>query len=486
MTALVWIQREFRIDYLPALQQALEHHNQIIVAYFHSPQLADEGGGKTSPTASDVWLAKALHTLQSDYQKRQGRLWIVTGDFSTQFEELVKQYAIAEVFYSYQVGQRFFDQQTRALEICTQHQIQLTPCDSEDLIHPTEITNLSGLPYKVFTPYCKKVIARLHQMVPLKPSPSYLQKTDYHEVPEPFSNVPDDLQIACQAHWATNVLHDWEVGEKAAWQRFHDFTQDDLQGYSTGRDFPAMSTISRLSPYLHFGHINVRSLYVELLANQQEGAEAQAWIRQLVWRSFARYLMVWFANKERQPFNDRYRHIEWSQNQTLLKDWQTGHTGIPIVDAGMRELWHTGTMHNRVRMLVASLLTKNLNLHWINGLEWFENTLFDADPANNSMGWQWVAGCGVDAAPYYRLFNPVVQSQKFDKQGEYIKRWLPELQTLSEKAVHEPWNHPLECEMKGVTLGQDYPHPIVDLAKSRVVHLQRVERLKSLNSDELN
>lgn len=170
--------------------------------------------------------------------------------------------------------------------------------------------------------------------------------------------------------------------------------------------------------------------------------------------------------------------MSWQEDLTSYQAWQKGLTGIPIIDAGMRELWETGTMHNRVRMLVASFLTKNLNQHWLQGKAWFDNTLFDVDPANNVMGWQWVAGCGVDASPYYRLFNPVTQSIKFDAKGEYLRQWLPELKNLSSKAIHAPWENQNECRLKGVVLGNDYPLPLVDLKQSRTTHLERVASMK--------
>jgi deoxyribodipyrimidine photo-lyase len=207
-------------------------------------------------------------------------------------------------------------------------------------------------------------------------------------------------------------------------------------------------------------------------------AAAQAWLRQLVWKEFARHLLFWFANTQQQPFMLKYQTMPWQAANQDTQAWQKGLTGYPLIDAGMRELWAIGTMHNRVRMLVASFLTKNLNQHWLTGKAWFDDTLLDADPANNVMGWQWVAGCGVDASPYYRLFNPVTQSEKFDTKGDYIRAWVPELKSLSSKAIHAPWQHVAECTLKGITLGNTYPLPLVDLKTSREQHLQRVASLK--------
>ena len=476
MSALVWIQREFRVDYLPALQTALEKHENVIVAYFHDVNHNLGGATKT-------WLANALENLQQAYQARNGSLWIVDGDFQQEFEQLVKDQNITQIYYSYQVGEGFFEPQQQVLDICSEMKVGLTPFFSEDFFDPSEVKNLKGSPYLVFTPFYKNCMKQIDQVAPLHLTQKNLTKTAMVNVPKRHTRIPPNLVDTGNKKWASKILKYWQVGENSAWQQFDTFLENAIKEYDTDRNFPSVDATSRLSPYLHFGHVTPVSLYFYVQTKIETGElneqQIQPWIRQLFWRGFARYLLVWFPNKEKTEFNDKYAQLEWQKDDITLNHWQNGLTGIPIVDAGMRELWETGTMHNRVRMLVASLLTKNLNIDWREGLNWFADTLLDADSANNSMGWQWVAGCGVDAAPYYRLFNPVVQSEKFDKQGEYIKKWVPELKPLSSKAVHEPWKHELECQMKGVTLGKDYPHPIVDLKKSREQHLSRVEALKN-------
>lgn len=486
MAALVWVQREFRVDYLPALQVALENHEKVIVAYFHDSNVSLESNSSNKSSASQAWLYHALKQLQLDYQQRDGQLWIVQGTFNERFKSLLETQNIEQVYYSFQVGELFSAQQEQALEICTAAKVGLTPFFSEDFFEPSEVKNLKGSPYLVFTPFYKNCIKQIGLLEPQELSPKSINKTKQIEIPQEYKNLPKDLQQIADKPWAKKMLKHWQIGEQAAWHNYDLFLERQIQEYDKDRDFPAIDATSRLSPYLHFGHVSPISLYLYIQGKLEQGdlseSASQPWVRQLFWRSFARYLLVWFPNKEKREFNDKYSKLHWQQNAYNLKAWQQGLTGIPIVDAGMRELWETGTMHNRVRMLVASLLTKNLNIDWREGLNWFEHTLFDADPANNSMGWQWVAGCGVDAAPYYRLFNPVVQSQKFDKQGEYIKKWLPELKALSSKAIHEPWNHIMECQMKNIALGTDYPQPIVDLKRSREQHLQRVDELKTLVS----
>lgn len=477
MTTLVWIQREFRLNYLPALQQALDDSERVIVAYFHDEK-------SVIGEANSVWLAQSLQTLQAQYQSQDGDFWIVAGDFKTELDALIRKYEVSKIHYTYQVGLSFRQQQQSALSVCQKHEIVLTPFFSEDLLLPEEILNQQNKPYLVFTPFYKRLMAQQALIAPLEHTRQNLAKTSIIPVPKIFQRLPCDLRSLVSESWAVSLMSNQQVGEIHAWTQLENFIDSDLHDYALNRDFPALSATSRLSPYIHFGQIPINALYFRLLSEMELGASstaaAQVWIRQLIWHVFARYLLYWFPETEQQPFQKKYQFMEWSDDEGRLKAWQAGKTGIPMIDAGMRELWQTGIMHNRVRMLVASFLTKNLNQHWLHGKAWFEETLLDADPANNTMGWQWVAGCGVDASPYYRLFNPVVQSKKFDTQGEYIKYWLPELKTLSAKAIHEPWLYAEECRLNNITLGEDYPLPIVDLKLSREEHLQRVNTLKSI------
>ena len=474
MTALVWIQREFRTDYLPSLNEALSKHDNVIVAYFHD---ASSPLGR----ASALWLGHALEALQKKYNDLGGRLWIAQGKFEASFQKLIETHKITQVYYCHQVGHTFVKNQQSVLTLCQKHHVYLQPFYSEDFFNPCDIKTLKAEPYLVFTPFYKNCLTKLDQLTPLLPTINAWNKTANIAVPLEYRPLPEDLKVLQKTSWAKKMMQHWRVGEQAAWQNFETFLSH-ISDYSEERDYPSITATSRLSPYLHFGHINPVTLYFEiqvaLEAGQLKWHQAEPWVRQLFWRSFSRYLLTWFPFKEELEFNKKYRGITWDYDEVSYKAWCRGQTGIPIIDAGMRELWETGTMHNRVRMLVASVLTKNMNHDWRQGLRWFEETLFDADPANNAMGWQWVAGTGVDAAPYYRLFNPVLQSQKFDSQGEYIKKWVPELKALSSKSIHEPWNFQAECISKNIYLGKDYPKPLIDLEMSRTAHLKRVEQLK--------
>ncbi|MBN2865638.1 MAG: deoxyribodipyrimidine photo-lyase, partial [Thiotrichales bacterium] len=472
MTTLVWCQRELRLQHNLALQMALKQPGLVIFGYFHDPKNCI--GGRDS--ANTLWLAQALQSLQQAVANRGGALWILEGDFSEQFAALITEYKITEVLYSFQPGEPFSTQQTLAQAICQTQNVKLTPLYSEFLIEPSQFSNQQGKPYLVFTPFYKALIKQADHIHALDAAIPDLKATAQIALPEKAKTLPSSLNALLQATWAKPLMAPWQISENAAWQTFENFLEQQLTNYAIDRDFPALDASSHLSPYLHFGQISIKALFHECQARTVNGSlsaeSVMPWLRQLVWKEFARHLLCWFPQTQTLPFQTKYNAMNWTQANPQTQAWQLGQTGIPIIDAGMRELWATGTLHNRVRMLVASLLTKNLQQHWLLGKAWFDFTLFDADPANNVMGWQWVAGCGVDAAPYYRLFNPVTQSVKFDEHANYIRRWVPELKRLSNKAIHAPWEHLSECQIKGIELGKTYPKPLVNLAQSRLEHLE--------------
>ncbi len=496
MTTLVWLQREFRLTALPALQAALSSSEDstsensekspglVIFAYFHDPE-------QTVGDANTLWLAHGLQTLQQAIRAKGGYLWIIEGGFESQFSEVLSSYQVKQVFYTFQVGAPFKELQQQALAVCQNQGVALQPFYSEFLVEPDKIRNQQNNPYLMFTPFYKTLLAKQALIEPLDESVGDLSAT---ALLKPFDqawlDLPTSLKALLTVPWAQKIManvhasQSWQVGEEVAWQKLQHFIENDLADYNEDRNFPKLSATSLLSPHLHFGEINPRDIFFYLQALMADGSvkydQAMPWFRQLVWKEFAAHLLVNFPQTETEPFQSKYQSMPWQTDETAYQAWQKGLTGIPIIDAGMRELWQTGFMHNRVRMLVASFLTKNLNQHWLLGKSWFDDTLFDADPANNVMGWQWVAGCGVDASPYYRLFNPVIQSTKFDADGVYIKTWLPELKALSKKAIHAPWEHTAECLAKGIVLGQNYPLPIVDLKQSCIAHLERVEAMKSV------
>lgn len=285
----------------------------------------------------------------------------------------------------------------------------------------------------------------------------------------------ESLGLLPHISWDSGMQDAWQPGEASARKQLQRFCDNALLDYKEARDHPDVAGTSRLSPHLHFGEIGPRRVVAEVQRSAAQNpasgwiGAAEGFIRQIYWREFGHHLLYHFPESVEKPIDERFQAFPWGTDyQKALRAWQKGRTGIPMVDAGMRELWHTGWMHNRVRMLVASLLTKNLLIPWQEGERWFRDTLVDADLANNVMGWQWTAGCGVDAAPYFRIFNPVTQGQRFDPSGDYVRRWLPELAKLPTKLIHAPWAADAsELARHGIRLGKDYPRPIVDLKATR-------------------
>lgn len=253
-----------------------------------------------------------------------------------------------------------------------------------------------------------------------------------------------------------------------------------IPSYTETRDYPSLNGTSHLSPYLHFGEISPCTIWHAVKSHKNlDEAQAEAFLRQLGWREFGYYLLYHFPDTPEQPLKQKFASLSWKTDHKNLHEWQKGRTGYPLIDAGMRQLWITGWMHNRVRMLVGSFLVKDLFINWVEGAKWFWDTLVDADLANNTLGWQWVGGCGADAAPYFRIFNPVTQSEKFDSEGDYIRKWVPELAELPAKWIHRPWEAP-EAILReaGVMLGDTYPHPIVNHEQARVAALEAFTELK--------
>lgn len=343
------------------------------------------------------------------------------------------------------------------------------------LFEPWEIENKSGKPYQVFTPFWKMCMSK---GVPgeLLPPPKDLPAPE--EWPESLST--DELSLLPEIDWDKGIRETWTPGENGAQDRLRQFVSHGIEDYARGRDEPALETTSRLSPHLHFGEIGPRQIW-HAIQHAGLGREqaADKFLSELGWREFSHHLLHHFPGTSEHALREEFRSFPWEHDDALFKAWQRGRTGYPFVDAGMRELWHTGWMHNRARMIVASFLTKDLLLPWQEGARWFWDTLVDADLANNTQGWQWTAGCGADAAPYFRIFNPVSQGEKFDAQGEYVRRWAPELAKLPDKYVHRPWDAPEEVlDEAEVVLGETYPKRIVDHSEARIRALDAYETVK--------
>ena len=466
MITLVWLRQDLRLADNPALYAACQQSSQVILVFIDDPTASSTS---QLGAASRVWLQHSLQALQASLSPFKQQLILRQGQAISELSKLVQETGAQQIVWN-----RIYEPEClnrdRAIKLALQAQCQVKSFNANLLYEPWEILKADQTPYKVFTPFWKAVLAKGIVQEPL-PIPKVIP------VPQQFPSSLDlaDLHLMPRLDWGAKLIKHWQVGETAALANLHEFLATGVDDYAVQRDFPAQLGTSRLSPHLHFGEISPRqiSYYTQALLEQQPRSAqgAQSFLRELGWREFAYYLLFHFPTTVNQPLDLRFQQFAWASDYaSALKQWQQGQTGYPIIDAGMRQLWQTGWMHNRVRMLVASFLTKNLLIPWQLGDQWFRDTLVDADLASNVLGWQWTAGCGADAAPYFRLFNPILQSQKFDPEGSYIKQWCPELRQRSAGTVHLPLENPLP--------NNPYPLPMIDFKASRELALSRFAAIK--------
>lgn len=471
--AIVWFRQDLRLADNPALWHAAEEHEQLLLVYIRDDSSSFAMGG-----AQRWWLYHSLTSLQQSLQKEHdAQLVLREGNPLTILQELVQQQGIDAIYWNRRYEPESIEQDKQIKSHFTQSGLEVKSYNSALLTEPWTILNKSGQFFKVFTPYWRATqqAMSVRELYPI-PSITSLASVDSDALKN-WSLLPT------QPNWAKDFEEAWSVGEEGAQQRLEDFIEAGLSGYDHDRDRPAIKGTSRLSPHLHFGEISPWQIWhgVKQVSSTQQtlAKDMERYLAELGWREFSYYLLYHFPQLPQQNFRPEFDEFSWVQDDEALEAWQQGMTGYPIVDAGMRELWHTGYMHNRVRMIVASFLTKDLLIHWQQGAEWFWDTLVDADLASNSASWQWVAGCGADAAPYFRIFNPVLQGEKFDPQGHYVRQWVPELAAMPNKYLHQPWNAPGDVLASAkVALGEDYPKPIVDHKEARELALAHYQRIK--------
>jgi deoxyribodipyrimidine photo-lyase len=479
--ALVWFRRDLRLADNRALSAALEHHDTVIPVYLH---VAEEDNHWRPGAASSWWLHHSLVALDTDLRATGSRLVIREGnDHSALLDELLASTGATHVYWNRLYEPGAVQRDTGLKETLATRGVVAESHNAALLFEPWTILKADQTPYRVFTPYWK---ACLKTGIPdsLLPAPATLPAVDDSIA----SQTIDALQLLPALPWADRFPDYWTPGEAGAQTRLAAFLDDALPGYREQRDRPDTTGTSRLSPHLHFGEIGPRQIAAAI--NARSGHDnrtgmisgSECYLRELGWREFAHALLYHFPHTTDQPLDTRFQQFPWRDDAAEdLQRWQRGQTGIPIVDAGMRELWTTGWMHNRVRMIVASLLVKNLRIAWQAGADWFWDTLVDADLASNTLGWQWTAGCGADAAPYFRIFNPVTQAQKFDPDGHYIRRWVPEIAALPNRYLARPWEADANTlATAGIALGKDYPHPVVDLKASRQAALGSFQAMREI------
>ncbi len=474
---LVLMNGALRLSDHPALYKASETGVPVIPVYIYD----DESRGvRPLGGASKLWLLKSLDSLTKSLDQLDSKLIIRRGATLEVLRNLVAETDAGGIYMT-----RRYSPWTRDIEedihgFAVNSQIECRRFGGNLLVEPEEPKTLQGKPYGVFSPFWRKLQEILGAVMPL-PLPQKLEAPAVW--PESESLSANDITPKPH-HWFAPIEEAWKVGEAGAAAKLKRFTEEAVHHYAKGRDLPGHDFTSQLSPYLAFGEISPRQIWYHVQEATEGRPEcekgAYSYLREIGWREFSYHLL--FHNKEmpNEPLRQNFRDFPWFKGEgDTLTAWQKGKTGFPIIDAGMRQLWQTGWMHNRVRMIVASFLVKDLLWHWHEGEEWFWDTLVDADIANNTASWQWVAGCGADAAPFFRIFNPVTQGEKFDPDGTYIRKYVPELKHMPDKFIHRPFEAPLlVLKEADVELGDTYPEPIVDRKKTRVDALAAYETVK--------
>ncbi|MEX0431112.1 cryptochrome/photolyase family protein [Spiribacter insolitus] len=489
--ALYWIRRDLRLADNPALTAAAQGGRPVIPVYLHAP---DEAGAWAPGEASNWWLHHSLEALAGDLAARGLPLVIRHGDSLAALESLIAATGAEAVHWNRLYEPALIRRDKGIKQQLKARGLEVHSHNAALLHEPWTVQTGTGGDYKAFTPFWRACRRRAEPASPLPvperlQAPAGVERLDGAVMPLDPGNGPlTALQLLPQVDWAGGLRARWQPGEGGATQRLEAFLEAALAAYDEGRDLPAIAGTSRLSPHLHFGEIGPRQIWQAVQAKlARHGAEgwlvtgAESFLAEIGWREFAHHVLYHHPDFPDAPLNPRFADFPWQADpgERLLSAWQRGETGIPLVDAGMRELYTTGWMHNRVRMVVGSFLVKNLRLPWQAGEGWFWDTLVDADLASNSLGWQWVAGSGADAAPYFRVFNPVRQGERFDASGDYVAHWIPALARLSAKHRHAPWQAPDGVLADaGLTLGVDYPHPMVDLKASRQAALAAFEQIK--------
>ena len=470
-----WFRQDLRLSDNPAFTVACGAGNVLPIYILDD----DNAGPYCMGSASRWWLHQSLNSLSLALG---GKLYVFRGNPLEIIPGLVNATEAKMVCWN-----RCYEPWRIARDTALKAQLERSGIEVQSrngslLWEPWDIKKGDGTPYKVFTPFYRRgCLSASSPRVPL-PAPAVVTTWSGDNHLDDLSI--DDLGLLPTKNWHHQIAEHWTPGEAGAGQKLKQFIGSGLAGYKEGRNFPARPNTSRLSAHLHWGEISPNQAWHSVLDRIETvglEADADSFLSELGWREFSYSLLFHWPDLPRKNLQPKFDHFPWVQNADYLRRWRRGQTGYPIVDAAMRELRQTGYMHNRLRMVVGSFLVKNLRLHWQNGEEWFWDCLVDADLASNSASWQWIAGCGADAAPYFRVFNPVTQGQKFDPDGSFTKRYLPELAALPTKYLFNPWEAPTQILVKaGVELGANYPHPIVDVKRSREAALSAFASLKQI------
>lgn len=457
MNTIVWLREDLRLFDNPALYHAALK-GEVTPVY-----ILPENLGR----ASYWWLHHSLKSLENSLAEQGVRLILKSGEPVNVLLQLAEELRCESFMWNRVYSPEGIRVAVELKQRLDNQHIESKSFNAQLLIEPTKVLNKQSMPFKVFTPFWRHCLSLLQPSSTLN-TPVFTRTS--------HSILSEDLDswklLPTSPDWSQRIAKRWQPGEQGAQVRWQKFIDGGIAQYKYGRDIPHQENTSMLSPHLAFGEISPKQLWFEtnnaVAICEVDAENGNKFLSEIGWREYSRYLLVHFPHIIDQPFNTKFASFPWQNDAALLVSWQRGQTGYPIVDAGMRELWATGYMHNRVRMVAASFLTKHCLIHWKEGAAWFWDTLLDADLANNTASWQWVAGSGADASPYFRIFNPTLQGERFDKDGSYIRKWVPELAELDAKYINKPWEaDPMSLQLANVRLGENYPFPVVDHRQAR-------------------
>ncbi len=476
--SLLWLRNDLRLADNLALVAAAQRGGPVIPVFISSPP---EEGDWPPGRASSWWLHQSLAAVGAHLRELGSRLVVRPGPTLPALRALAKETGANAVFWNRRYEPAVIARDAQVMAALREEGFETASFNAALLHEPWTIQNQTKKPFQVFTPFWRNCLAQPEPAEPVPGPKNLLAAAKW-----PKSVALDELRLEPTINWTDGMRATWQPGEAGAMAGLNRFLARAFDDYSEHRNRPDVASTSRLSPHLHFGEISPRQIWHGLRRMAaKRGLPVEQWrgsqyLAEVGWREFAHHLLFHFPHTPTEPLRADFKKFRWREDAAFLQAWQKGRTGYPIVDAGMRELWTTGWMHNRVRMIVASFLVKDLLLSWTQGAHWFWDTLVDADLAQNTLGWQWTAGCGADAAPYFRVFNPISQGEKFDPQGDYVRRWCPELAKLPGEWLHKPWQASSETLARaGVELGRDYPEPIVSHAIAREVALEAFAHIKS-------
>ncbi len=461
---LFWLRDDFRILKNNGLIEATTNHDQVVVFYLYKKLTYKY------QEAQKWWLSKSLLNFKKDLNNFNIKLEIIkTDSFKLFFDKLIYKKNFS-IYWNKVYEPDFLNFDEYLSKKLTIKNIPFKIYKGNVLNEIHEVKKNDGTPFKVFTPYWRSAEKHFIEKIPSKEKKikKCAKKATY------FKNCIESDKILPKNNWFKNFEKIWFPSETNALKVLKNFIKNQITNYSDGRNFPNQIGTSKLSPYIKFGHLHVETIWNECMTANNKTIGTSKFLTEIGWREFNHTLINFFPHMLKDNYSKKFDAFPWEKNTKFLSAWKKGLTGYPIVDAGMRELYSTGWMHNRVRMIVGSFLVKHLLINWKDGEKYFKNCLLDYSQANNVAGWQWVAGSGADAAPYFRIFNPILQGEKFDKDGDYVKKWIPELKNIEKKFIHKPWENKDNNNFK---LGKDYPFPIVNHEEARAKALNAFKKI---------